>query len=158
MKTIKDFPDYAITKDGRVFSYRNKIFMKPSKTVKGYLRLTIRKNNKKYLKSVSALVLETYVGPRPIEFHAAHINGIRTDNRLENLKWASPTENQADRIKHGTYHNGEKCHRAKLTWKKVELIRKSKSRNYLIAKQFGIAKQTVHQIRTYKTWRTSHER
>ncbi len=44
--------------------------------------------------AVAALVLETFVGPRPEGHVAQHLNGDPNDNRLENLRW-SPVEEQA---------------------------------------------------------------
>ena len=49
------------------------------------------------------LVLSAFVGPRPFtekRGEIRHLNGDKTDNRLENLAYGTITENAADRIKH----------------------------------------------------------
>jgi hypothetical protein len=45
---------------------------------------------------VHALVLETFVGPRPEGHDGDHINKDRQDNRLVNLRWRPTAENRAD--------------------------------------------------------------
>lgn len=52
---------------------------------------------------VHVLVLEAFVGPCPSPAHeGAHGNGVRDDNRVSNLRWATRVENNHDRYRHGT--------------------------------------------------------
>lgn len=60
MKQIKEFPDYLITDDGRVFSKKLNAFLKPTIN-NGYFRITLRKNNVVCKKYVHCLLLETFV-------------------------------------------------------------------------------------------------
>lgn len=55
---------------------------------KGYLRVKIGT----VIYSVHRLVLETFVGPCPEGKTCDHINRVRDDNRLENLRWATASE------------------------------------------------------------------
>ena len=55
---------------------------------------------------VHELILLTFVGPRPPGFECNHDNGIKADNRLANLAWVTPSENQAHAWKTGLH--GEK--------------------------------------------------
>lgn len=62
-----------------------------------YLRVTVAKRRPGDVKvAVAALVLETFVGPRPEDHDADHINHLSTDNRLSNLRWRVVGENRAD--------------------------------------------------------------
>ena len=65
-----------------------------SKHGNGYRTITYK--GIEYL--VHRLVLETFVGPCPEGFECDHINRIRDDNSLENLRWVSKTTNQRNRI------------------------------------------------------------
>ncbi len=56
------------------------------------------------------VVLEAFVGPRPDGAHAAHRNDVPWDDRLENLYWASPSENAYDKIRNGHDVNASKTH------------------------------------------------
>lgn len=59
---------------------------------------------------VHRLVLLAFVGPCPEGMEACHINGDPADNRVENLRWDTRSENQRDRVRHGTNHNSIKTH------------------------------------------------
>lgn len=77
----------------------------------GYLYLNLRlPEGGKALRSVHSLVLEAFVGPRPEGMVTRHLNGDRTDARLENLTYGTPSENMYDRRAHGTDHNAAKTH------------------------------------------------
>ncbi|ARM70701.1 HNH endonuclease [Mycobacterium phage Soul22] len=72
---------------------------------RGYLRASLsRVGDKPRMFKVHRLVLEAFVGPRPGNLSGCHNNGINTDNRLENLRWDSHTENMLDVVRHGRHH------------------------------------------------------
>lgn len=113
METWKAHPlsdDYEFSTFGRVRSYRiansSKRRTQPRiltgfRDRKGYLR--IKFFDKKT--GIHRLVAETFHGLPPTEKHqAAHINGVPTDNRPENLYWATNSENSLDKVRHGTHN------------------------------------------------------
>jgi hypothetical protein len=51
---------------------------------------------------VHRLVLLAFVGEPESRDTASHLNGIRTDNRLDNLCWESQAANCARKVEHGT--------------------------------------------------------
>jgi hypothetical protein len=57
---------------------------------------------------VHRLILFAFDGLPPDGYQAAHLNGIRTDNRATNLRWVTPAENQQHRIAHGTSNHGDR--------------------------------------------------
>ena len=75
--------------------------------------------------AVNVLVCLAFHGPRPDDHDAAHWNGDRTDNRPENLRWATRSDNLADRGRHGTINHGERNGQAKLTAEQVRKIRRA---------------------------------
>ena len=71
----------------------------------GYAYVTFSKIGAKVSRrGIHSTVLETFVGPRPDGCYACHRDGNRADNSLKNLKWATPKENQKDRVDHGRGH------------------------------------------------------
>jgi hypothetical protein len=63
---------------------------------------------------VHRLVALAFLGPPAPDQEVAHWNGVATDNRLENLRWATRLENAADSKRLGTY-SGQRSSNAKLT-------------------------------------------
>lgn len=94
-KQIKNFPYYEISDNGEVRAYKTKRQMKPLYDKDGYCCVKLYKNNKYYHKRIHRLVLENFVR-EPKDFEECHhINEIRDDNRLKNLKWVSRQENDS---------------------------------------------------------------
>ena len=87
-KVHPTFTNYAISKDGEVYSVKSKRLLKTRDNEDGYMIVCLQKNKKQHIKSIHRLVLETY---NPIEnqhlYHAHHENRIRNDNNLKNLEW-----------------------------------------------------------------------
>lgn len=73
---------------------------------------------------VHVLVAETFLGPRPDGRQVAHGNGDRADARLVNLRYATPAENEADKVRHGTQMRGGAHPNAVVTDANVLAIRK----------------------------------
>lgn len=90
-------PRYEVTKNGLVRNAKTKGIIKCT-SVKGYLRVTTPECGK--LLGVHRMVLETYAPIQDCEFlYVDHINGIRHDNRLENLRWVTPSVNSLNKNK-----------------------------------------------------------
>lgn len=68
------------------------MMLKPYVDFKGYLRVDLQKNGKRKCMKIHRLVAETFIGDiynKEID----HINTIKTDNRVENLKIVTSKEN-----------------------------------------------------------------
>lgn len=69
-------------------------FVNPYIDHKGYLRLTLWSNNKQKKFFVARLVAIHFIPNPENKPQVNHINGIKTDNRIENLEWVTNLENQ----------------------------------------------------------------
>lgn len=140
---------YAVHKGGRP--------LKAHEDRGGYLRLSLRVGSKCHLRFVHCLVCEAFHGPRPLGHEAAHNDGTRTKNRADNLRWATPKENAADRLLHGTDGTGEKNPRALLTEADVREIRRRYVMRYgaiaALAREYGVDRGVIDQLVHRRSWR-----
>lgn len=85
-------------------------FLSPAVVAGGYRAVSLSKGGHIRRIPVHTLVLEAFVSPRPDGMHCCHNNGRPDDNRLENLRWDTPSANTLDTVKHGTHPQGRKTH------------------------------------------------
>ncbi|SFV31327.1 HNH endonuclease [Devosia crocina] len=104
--------------------------------------------------AVHRLVCEREHGPPPSPTHeAAHRCGNPPCCNKRHLYWATPSENQMDRIAHGTSNRGERHPNATLTEDDVLAIRAIKGTPLSqIAHRYGVTPQTVWDIQHRRSW------
>lgn len=112
-RVIAEAPDYEVSDRGRVRrctpdwqgKYLGRI-LKPSLS-RGYHRYLLCVGGRHINRTAHSLVCIAFNGPKPSpEMHCAHKDGDRLNNTPENLYWATPLENAADRDRHGRTHRG----------------------------------------------------
>lgn len=110
MEIWKDIPGYEgryqVSDEGRVRSLPHRVrlvvrgkettrlfpgrLLRPGPQQSGHLSVAIGKGNSR---QVHQLVLEAFVGPRPAGCEVLHLNHNPADNRLENLRYGTRSEN-----------------------------------------------------------------
>lgn len=122
--------------------------------VGGYMRVALCKDGGIKIKYVHRLVLETFE-TNGIDMECRHLDNNPANNRLDNLCWGTPLENQHDRVLNKTNPIGERNGRAKVNATQVIEI-KNRINNgetlTAIAKSLNVTKSLISQINTGKTW------
>ena len=97
-KYIDGYENYIIFRTGKIYSLKRGIFNKLSKLKNGYIRVGLSKDGKINFFLVHRLLGLTFI-PNPLNKKCIdHINQIRDDNRLINLRWATSRENSQNMI------------------------------------------------------------
>lgn len=157
-KQIKGFEDYYVDTDGRVFRNWHGNFkeLKGRDNTYGYLRIGLWKNNKQKWMYIHRLVATAFLSNPENYPQVNHLNGIKTDNRLENLEWCSSSQNMQHAVGTGLKnHKGSKNPLAKISEKQaIEIFRRldNGESTYKIAKDYPITRQAVYSMKVGKSW------
>lgn len=126
-------------------------FLHPVKSRAGYLQVNIHGR----IIRVNRLVAFNFLSNPSALPEVQHINDIKADNRVENLKWGTQKDNASDRNLHGHTCRGTKNKNAKLNENKVRQIRKLRQEGLSlnkIAKKFNVSKKLILLINQNKIW------
>jgi hypothetical protein len=157
---------YEVSTDGRVRSLDRMVrtkggalkllpwrMLKPNVKANGYLQVNLQDTPRpiRYA-GVHRLVLEAFVGPCPDGMECRHDNGVRADNRLDNLSWGTHAENMADIERHGTRPRGERHPLSVLTHEMVSWIRESHQPGNELADLLEVSHTSVCRARAGTTY------
>lgn len=167
LKNIPGFPDYAITKAGRIWSKVRKSLRgrEPGRWLtnttqsNGYIYTHFSIKRKQSHFRLANLVLLAFVGPCPLGMECRHLDGDKKNNHLFNLKWGTPKENTQDSIQHGTHCSlriGENSNASRLSEQDVRLIFNSYHdggySQVELAQAFRVSRTHIHRVINKKTW------
>ena len=98
-KEILNFPNYKIDIMGNVLNIKTKKYLKHQKTSDGYVRVELSNNGTSKKINVHKLVADSFIPNPNNKLFINHKNGIKTDNRIDNLEWCTAKENTQHAIR-----------------------------------------------------------
>lgn len=164
---ISENEKFKISNYGRILNCKDgKEFLVKKSYINGYqaLRLNLKQKRKWTSRYVHKLVAEQFLDNNGDGIYVIHLNYDKTDNRVENLSWATKKEKEVHQFSNPTYKNTpRKRTYSKLTETKVKLIKRKindpnrRTRMKMIAKQFGISEMQLYRIKSGENWSTVTE-
>jgi len=92
-RDIQEFKGYKVSNLGRIKSLKNNIIKKQNKTIKGYYYVNLSNANINKNRMIHRLIGLTFISNPNNKPTINHINGIKTDNSLNNIEWNTFKEN-----------------------------------------------------------------
>lgn len=157
--TVKGFENlYLVSSYGRVISCRLDKVMSQGKNPKGYRFVTLYKDGKHKMMLVHRLVAMAFINGIPEGMEVNHKNGIKDDNRLENLEIVTRSENMihAHTVLGSKMAKGGKHWASKFTESQAMEVIKLLVDGIPpqeIADMFSVHKDTITDIRDCRTWK-----
>lgn len=154
---LRSLPRHVGSKNGSLRLWPGKILQGKANALGGYIEVKLSRGGKSRRTSAHRVVCEAFHGPAPhTGAQVAHGDGTRTNNRPDNLRWATAKENSADRNLHGTAPIGEGAGNARLTDKQILEIREEYEPRYgslsRLARRFGVSPTQILNIVKRKQW------
>jgi len=141
---------------GNEFSRKERL-LKLSFQSKGYLTVVLQKDAKRKMVLVHRLVAEHFIPNIYNKPQINHINGIKTNNRIENIEWVSHRENLDHAINNDLILKGEKNKKSKLKDVDVieihSLLQKGTTTTKELSETYNVSYSTIDGIRTNRYWK-----
>jgi hypothetical protein len=108
MITIQEIESngYEIRLDG-IYSHKSKKYIKGSLNNRGYITTGLYINSKSYWVSLHSVIAMKFIPNPENKKTVNHINGIKNDNRIENLEWNTYSENHLHAFRTGLKKTSE---------------------------------------------------
>lgn len=158
-KTIPNHPGYFAGDDGEIYSSLRKgkprnfnSLRKLKSNIQSsgrYYIVAIKTGNKFKTQRVHRLICSSFHGIPTAKQAVSHLDGNWKNNKPENLKWESYSENNNRKKEHGTDDIGIKNSRAKIdliTLKEIRKLLNEGKTHQLIGDKFGLNRVFITKI------------
>ena len=124
-KIIEGFENYSVSDFGNVRNNETVRILKKTITSDGYIRISLKLNKVEYKKRVHILVANAFIANPDGKACVDHIDNIKSNNHINNLRWATSAENQHNRsvnINNKSGCKGVSWHKGNKKWQSQIMI------------------------------------
>lgn len=157
---ISEEEKFKISNYGRILNCKtDEEFLIKKYSINGYQTLRLKKKDgKRTSRYIHKLIAEHFL-EKNNGVCVIHLNYDKTDNRIENLKWATKREKELHQFNNPNWEEVIRKRNkniGKLTPGRVRIIKRQlKNKNNritMIAKRFGVSDMQIHRIKTGENW------
>lgn len=155
---LRSLHKIIIKSDGKKYTRKPKV-LKQDNNHDGYSRGAISLNGTMIPYKIHRLVAEMFIPNKESKETVNHINGIKSDNRVCNLEWATREEQKTHALKNGLVSKlkGSEIGNSILKDYQVKEIRKKFTpRVYtrkMLSIEYGVSEATIKDIICERTWK-----
>jgi hypothetical protein len=148
---------YTAGQDGRIYGETRKrgtIFQELGKRW-GRYQVKLWRNGVVKTAKVEVLVCLAFHGARPVGYDVSHLDGIKTNNRPDNLRWETRSQNHMRMFGHGTGDRGVSNSRASVSPEQVLAIRAEAAAGIsysFLMNQYAVSRATISRIVTRRRY------
>jgi hypothetical protein len=147
---------YSVCACGRVFSHLTERILRPHIADTGYSKVMLHGNGAKTCVAIHRVVYEAHKGPIPPRFDINHLDGLKTNNRAENLEAVTRKGNMVHAVANGLFDTkGSRHWNAKLSDADVlDIVRlyEGGARVGEIANAYPVSHSQVSMILSGRSW------
>lgn len=96
---VHDYPTYEVSTLGRVRNTETGRILRPRSNGRGYLSVRLYRDKSGRNRTVHRLVMQAFAPTERTDVEICHNNGVKTDNRLSNLRWDTHSQNALDEVR-----------------------------------------------------------
>ncbi|GGZ68317.1 HNH endonuclease [Algibacter mikhailovii] len=157
---IAENEQFKISNYGRILNCKGETEFEIKKSfINGYQNLPLKqKSGKSTSRYVHKLVAQHFLEQKD-GIYVIHLNYDKTDNHVENLKWATKREKELHQFNNPNWKEIIKKRSrniGKLNKGKVKIIKRqlknNRTRISMIAKRFGVSDTQIHRIKKGENW------
>lgn len=150
---VKSVERTLMRSNGRPMTIHCRI-LKSAPNPNGYTSVALCRDGVCATKAVHMFVTRAFLGECPASQEVRHRDGDPGNPRLDNLIYGTKSQNQLDRVEHGTSNRGEQHPNAKLNREQIVAIRSMAGTmsHRDIGECFGIGKEYTRSIIRRRTW------